>query len=131
MNEMIERDERWVHGLSDCADDFSLLTDGIHDGEILKGNTYFFEGNKCKIIKYGNTLALEQSKEKDSVTYKGEGEFGHYNMKAYKNKEVIGESTLHETEEGKTIILEGWWKHSFNGKIESGFWRILKQQSVF
>jgi hypothetical protein len=125
----IERDERWIHGLTDHSDvdQEYLIKDGVHDGRImtvaLGSNDISLSG--CKVIKFGNDLTIKQNKENSHVfEYKGVGEFGHYEMSIYQDNELIGKASLHESCEVNEVFLEGSFCHTFEGLRHEGFLRI-------
>jgi hypothetical protein len=125
---VIERDERWIHGLTDFSDDEEyIIKDGVHEGRILTvslgSNDVFLNG--CKVIKFGNDLTIKQNRENShAFEYKGAGEFGHYEMSIYQDAQLIGKASLHESSENNEIFLEGSFYHTFEGLRHEGFLRI-------
>jgi len=113
----IERDDRWMYGITDEGYD-SDIDNGIYNCSVMivAVQSFSIETKNCTIIKTDDHLIVQL----DNISYTGEGEYGHYILSDV-NLKV--KTTLHECYLDNNIYLEGSW-YNVSDPDSNGLWRI-------
>jgi len=113
----IEREERWIYGVSDEGYD-SDIDDGMYVCSIIVTaiQSLSVETKMCLFIKTNNHIVICI----DDIVYSGNGEYGHFIVFDSNNKI---KATLHESFLNNDMFFEGSWQNAIDND-SMGFWKI-------